>query len=228
MEQGKDVSEPSVTPFDLVIFDCDGVLVDSELVSNRIFAEMLGELGLAVSIDFLFERFVGHSMAYCLDLVRGMLGRDVPAGFLAEYRERTRLAFVEELQPVAGIHEVLAALTCPSCVASSGDHTKMRATLGLTGLLGRFEGRLFSATQVSKGKPAPDVFLFAAAKMGAVPERVAVVEDTPVGVTAGSAAGMTVFGYSARTPASRLRDAGAAVVFTAMHDLPALLAARGT
>jgi HAD superfamily hydrolase (TIGR01509 family) len=215
--------EHPLTRFDLVIFDCDGVLVDSELISNRVFAEMLVELGVSVTIDDMFERFVGHSMAYCLDLVRGMRGCDVPPEFVDQYRERTARAFVEELQPVPGIHAALDALTCASCVASSGDHAKMQTTLGLTGLLERFDGRLFSVTQVARGKPAPDVFLFAAAQMGASPERVAVIEDTPTGVAAGTSAGMTVFGYAGRTPAARLRNAGAAVVFTEMRDLASLL-----
>jgi HAD superfamily hydrolase (TIGR01509 family) len=218
------MAEYSTTRFDLVIFDCDGVLVDSELISNRIFAEMLVKLGAAVTLADMFERFVGHSMDYCLDLVREMLGREVPAGFVAEYRERTARAFAEQLQPVPGIDEALDALTCASCVASSGDHAKMRTTLGLTGLLERFEGRLFSVTQVPRGKPAPDVFLFAAGQMGASADRVAVVEDTPTGVAAGTAAGMTVFGYAGRTPAHRLRDAGATSVFSEMRDLPNLLA----
>lgn len=217
-----------MTRFDLVIFDCDGVLVDSELISNRIFAEMLVKLGAAVTVDDMFERFVGHSMEYCLGLVREMLGREVPSGFVGEYRERTARAFAEQLQPVQGIHYALDALTCASCVASSGDHAKMRTTLGLTGLLERFEGRLFSVTQVARGKPAPDIFVFAADQMGASPGRVAVVEDTPAGVAAGTAAGMTVFGYAGRTPAHRLRDAGTAIVFSEMRDLPTLLSAHSS
>jgi HAD superfamily hydrolase (TIGR01509 family) len=213
-----------MTCFDLVIFDCDGVLVDSELITNRVFAEMIGELGASVTLDDMFERFVGRSMADCLVLIRGMIGRDVPAEFVGEYRARTTRALAAELQPVRGIGEALDALTCRCCVASSGDHEKMRTTLGMTGLLDRFEGRIFSVAQVARGKPAPDVFLFAAAEMGVIPGRAAVVEDTPPGVAAGIAAGMTVFGYAGRTPASRLREAGANVVFDAMYDLPTLLA----
>jgi HAD superfamily hydrolase (TIGR01509 family) len=210
-------------PFDLVIFDCDGVLVDSELITSRVFADMLRELGLVVTLEEMFERFVGHSTAHCLSIVRGLLGRDAPPGFLEAYHARTSRALGEELQPVAGIHDVLGALTIPFCVASNGEHPKMRSTLALTDLLARFEGRLYSATDVARGKPAPDLFLFAAAAMGAAPERCAVVEDTPVGVMAGVAAGMTVFGYARHMPTRRLREAGAAVVFTDMAELPALL-----
>jgi HAD superfamily hydrolase (TIGR01509 family) len=208
--------------FDLVIFDCDGVLVDSEPIVNRVFADLLNEHGANVTLDYMFEHFVGYSMAHCMRLVRDLLGREPPPDFEDTHRERTRTALSTGLTAVPGVADVLARLTLPFCVASSGDHDKMRTTLGLTGLLPRFEGRLFSVTEVPRGKPFPDVFLHAARSMGARPERTAVVEDTPVGVRAGIAAGMTVFGYAARTPAERLRDAGA-VVFTNMMELPALL-----
>ncbi len=213
--------------FELVIFDCDGVLVDSEVIANEVFAALLNELGANVTIETMFERFVGHSMADCLVTVEELLGRAPPADLVDTLRQRTNAALAAELRAVPGIVAVLDALdarSIPFCVASSGDHDKMRTTLGITGLLGRFEGRLFSATEVPRGKPAPDVFLHAARKMGAAPERTAVVEDSPVGVTAALAAGMTVFGYAGRTPEERLRTAGA-LVFRDMSDLPGLLGA---
>ena len=123
--------------FDLVIFDCDGVLVDSELIANRVFQTMLGELGLEVSMDYLFEKFLGHSMTHCLTLVRGLLGHELPADFEPRLRERTALAFEAELQPVPGIVATLSELTLPFCVASSGPHSKMRVSLGVTGLCER-------------------------------------------------------------------------------------------
>lgn len=208
--------------FDLVIFDCDGVLVDSEVIVNRVFADMLNELGANVTLEYMFEHFVGHSMVHCMTLVRGLLGREPPGDFEAAHRERTRAALSAGLAPVPGIADALSQLTIPFCVASSGDHDKMRTTLGITGLLPRFDGRLFSVTEVQRGKPFPDVFLHAARAMGAAPERTAVVEDTPVGAQAGRAAGMTVFGYAARTSAELLRAAGA-IVFTNMTELPRLL-----
>ncbi len=214
---------------DLVIFDCDGVLVDSEVITNRIFADMLNSLGANLTLDDMFVRFVGLPMSVCLDVARDLIGREHPPEFLAEYLDRTQRALMDELQPVPGIHSALARLTTPVSVVSSGDHQKMAMTLGLTGLLERFEGRRFSVTQVSRGKPAPDVFLFAAAQMGVPPHRTIVVEDTPVGVRAGKAAGMTTFGYAGRTPAERLLDAGASTVFASMHMLPELLgAAQGS
>ena len=129
----------------------------------------------------------------------------------------------ERVEPVAGIRELLATLTIPYCIASSGGHDKMRITLGATKLMPLFEGRLFSATEVPRAKPAPDIFLFAAQRMGASPARTAVIEDSVNGVLAGCAAGMTVFGSVDLTPAEKLAEAGAAATFTQMRELPALL-----
>jgi HAD superfamily hydrolase (TIGR01509 family) len=208
---------------DLVIFDCDGVLVDSEVLTNTILRDMLVELGATVTLEDMFDSFVGHSMAQCLDLMRDLLGQYPPDDFVVDYRKRCVQVLQEELQPVPGIELALSRIRLPMCVASSGDHDKMRTTLGQTGLLDHFKDRLFSVTQVAHGKPAPDVFLLAASSMGVPPDRVAVVEDTPVGVMAGVAAGMKVFGYAGRTPQQRLRSAGASVVFHDMSMLPALL-----
>jgi HAD superfamily hydrolase (TIGR01509 family) len=210
--------------FELVIFDCDGVLVDSEVLTNTVLRDMLLELGATVTLDDMFERFVGHTWERCLELAADLLGRAPPEDFATTYRMRCGQLLREKLQPVPGIKLALSRISLPTCVASSGDHDKMRTTLGLTALLAHFEGRLFSVTQVARGKPAPDVFLFSAAQMGVSPDRVAVVEDTPVGVTAGRAAGMNVFGYSGRTPRHRLISAGAHAVFDDMSVLPTLLA----
>jgi HAD superfamily hydrolase (TIGR01509 family) len=213
----------TATPIELIIFDCDGVLVDSERITNRIFAQMLNELGLPLTLDDMFERFVGNSMSHCLELIGQMLGKPPPSGFVEEYHLRTKLALETDLKPIPGIEEALADIRIPYCVASSGDHNKMRATLGITKLWPKFEGRLFSITEVPRGKPYPDVFLFAAERFGVAPASCAVVEDTPIGVVAGVAAGMRVFGYAAATPKRRLSDAGAHIVFDDMRKLPALL-----
>jgi len=214
-----------VARWDLVIFDCDGVLVDSEPIANRVFSEMLGEIGLPMSYDETVRTFVGRSMSACLDIVEERLGRPAPAGVADAFHARTVAAFEGALRPVPHVEtalEALAAAGVPVCVASSGTHEKMRATLGMTGLLGRLDGRLFSATEVPRGKPFPDVFLHAAACSGAHPSRSAVVEDTVLGVTAAVAAGMATFGYARLTDAESLRAAGARV-FTDMRDLPGLL-----
>jgi HAD superfamily hydrolase (TIGR01509 family) len=212
---------------DLVIFDCDGVLVDSELITNRVFAAMLTELGLPVSVAWLFENFVGRSMQHCWRQIAAMLGREVPGAFREEFQRRSLAALQAEVQPVRGVAAVLDSLHVPYCVASSGSHEKMATTLGATGLLPRFRDRLFSATEVAHGKPAPDIFLYAAARCGVDPALCAVIEDSPAGVEAGAAAGMRVYGYSACTPAERLRAAGARHTFNDMARLPELLFGAG-
>ncbi len=219
------MSAPAHPPvaFELVIFDCDGVLVDSERVTNAVLAEMLRGLGLDVTLEQVLRDYVGRTTAACVALIEERLGGPLPANFLDEYRVRTEAALRERLQPVPGVREALDRITVPVCVASSGEPEKMRLTLGLTGLLEHFDGNLFSATQVPRSKPHPDVFLLAADRMGVPPARAAVVEDSPVGVQAGVAAGMTVFGYAAAGKPSELAAAGA-ITFDDMRDLPALLA----
>lgn len=207
----------------LIIFDCDGVLVDSEPITNRIFCRMLNEIGLEISFDETMSTFMGRTMNGCVEIIEKRLGRPVPNDFIEEYHRRIIPAFEGELKAVRGVQAALDAISRPTCVASSGSQKKMRATLGITGLLPRFEGRLFSGTEVPRGKPFPDLFLHAAERMGAKPLECAVIEDSVPGVQAGVAAGMTVFGYAGFTPFERLLDAGA-VVFDNMSELPRLLA----
>jgi HAD superfamily hydrolase (TIGR01509 family) len=209
--------------FELVIFDCDGVLVDSERITNQIFCTMLNELGLPVTIEDMFERFVGLSMPQCFELITEMHGRPPPSTFVDELRQRAAAALKEQITPIPGVEEALTGLKVPCCVASSGDHEKIRLTLGATGLLKRFEDRIFSVDDVARPKPAPDVFLFAARRLGVQPSACAVVEDTPTGVRAAVAAGMQVFGFAANTPAHRLREAGAHYIFSEMTQLLQLL-----
>lgn len=209
--------------FELVIFDCDGVLVDSERISNQVFADMLVELCFPATLDYMFEHFMGHSMSYCMDLVGNLLGRLPPADFVDQYRTRVKVAFQTALQPVHGIEAALDHIKVPFCVASSGDHDKMRTTLGITGLLPRFDGKLFSVTEVARSKPWPDVFLHVARMHGVAPKACVVIEDSPTGVRAAVAAGMTVIGYAAMTPPARLLGAGAHQVFGSMTELGALI-----
>ena len=210
-------------PPGLVIFDCDGVLVDSEPIANRVFAQMLAGQGLVLSDTQMFELFVGRTMAHCMALAAERLGRPLPEGFEAEHDRRLFDALAVELQAVPGVTQVLDGLVAPFCVASNGDPDKLRFSLAQVGLLPRFEGRLFSAAEVARGKPAPDLFLHAARRMGAEPASCVVVEDSPAGVAAGAAAGMRVLGFAASTPAARLREAGAQHIFSRMDELPALL-----
>jgi HAD superfamily hydrolase (TIGR01509 family) len=207
--------------FDLVIFDCDGVLVDSERLAIRTEAEILFGLGWPLTETEIVERFVGRSATYMREVVEEHLGR--PVDWEKEFEARYEEVFAGELLPVPGVAEVVRQITIPMCVASSGSHEKMRFTLGLTGLLDVFGERLFSVDEVEHGKPAPDVFLYAAEKMGVGPDRCAVVEDSVSGVTAGLAAEMTVFAFAGGvTNAARLAI-GRAIVFDDMHMLPALL-----
>ena len=212
--------------FELVIFDCDGVLVDSERITNTVLAELLNELGLSVSLNYMYEHFMGKSMPQCMGLITTMLGKFPPSNFEESYRERSRIALENRLRPVLGVLEMLQNFKLPCCVASSGSHDKMLFTLGITGLLSRFANRLYSVTEVAHGKPAPDVFLYAAAQCSAKPDTCAVVEDTPTGVAAGVAAGMTVFGYTGLIPAGRLRMAGAHHTFEHMWELNGLHTAQ--
>jgi HAD superfamily hydrolase (TIGR01509 family) len=211
--------------FALVIFDCDGVLVDSELITSRVFTKMLNELGIALTETQAFEQFVGKSMAQCLEIVAGLLGHEVPRDFVQDYHRRITRALHSELKAVPGIEAALDGLRTPYCVASNGSHEKMQVTLGKTGLLPKFKDKLFSVSEVARGKPHPDIFLYAADKSGVPPAACAVIEDTSTGVTAGVAAGMTVFGYCAHTPARLLIDAGAHFTFDRMSELPGLLCA---
>lgn len=204
---------------ELIIFDCDGVLVDSEPLANRVFADMLNDLGLSLTLDDMFEHFVGRSMRQCMEKIETMTGQPVPPGFLSELHARTREAFEESLAPVQAVPELLASLETPFCVASSGSHDKMRLTLGITDLLPYFEGRMFSVSEVERGKPSPDIFLYAARQMGAEPARCVVVEDSPTGVAGAVAAGMAAVGYCGRTPAEKLVSAGASMTLDDMSDL---------
>ncbi|MFN7150523.1 MAG: HAD family hydrolase [Microthrixaceae bacterium] len=210
---------------DLVIFDCDGVLVDSERLAVRVESQLLGELGWALTEDEVLDRFVGRSDAQMIAAIEAQLGRPVP-DFTEQYLTRLHAAFDQELTAVDGVVAALDAVDrapLRSCVASSGTHEKMARTLGLTGLWERFDGRIFSATEVERGKPAPDLFLFAAAAMGVRPEACVVVEDSRAGVAAARAAGMRVVGYAGGlTPPSWLEGPDT-VVISDMAELPGVL-----
>lgn len=209
---------------ELVIFDCDGVLVDSEKIAVKIDAVLLADLGWPMGEDEIVERFVGRSYADMAAAIEEHLGRPLPADWNEPYRALYREAFDRELQPLEGVVEALDALTLPTCVASSTSHSGLRHTLGLTGLYERFAGRIFSAADVARGKPAPDLFLHAARTLGVAPDRCVVVEDSRYGVAAARAAGMRALGFAGGlTPVGALAGPHT-TVFTSMSSLPALLA----
>ena len=207
----------------LVIFDCDGVLVDSEPIAIRIDVEMFAELGLTVSEQEVIERFVGRSPEVMGRAVAEQLGHPPPDRWMQRGEERLRRAFAERLRPVDSVAEALERIDIPVCVASSSGHESLRFKLELTGLYGRFAGHIFSASEVANGKPAPDLFLHAASRMGAAPSDCVVVEDSRYGVQAARAAGMAVLAYAGGlTPASVLEGSGT-IVFGDMRELPRLL-----
>ncbi|MFJ7410288.1 HAD family hydrolase [Streptomyces sp. NPDC098077] len=214
-----------IQPIELVIFDCDGVLVDSERIAVRVDAVVLAELGWELTEAEIIDRFMGRSSRSMTRQVEEHLGRTLPADWEEEFAHLYHDALAAELAPVEGIVDALDALThLSTCVASSGSHEKMRFTLGITDLHPRFEGRIFSATEVEHGKPAPDLFLHAARRMGVPPEACAVVEDSQYGLQAARAAGMRAFAYDGgMTPVERLEGPGT-VVFDDMRRLPGLLA----
>jgi HAD superfamily hydrolase (TIGR01509 family) len=219
-------------PFDLVIFDCDGVLVDSEVISCRAHAEVLSGHGYPITADQVFDRFLGRSTRQATAELEAELGRRLPDDFSARLQEQLYRAFETDLQAMPGIDTALDGLGLPVCVASSGSHQRMRVSLGATKLYDRFAPNIFSASQVENGKPAPDLFLFAAARMQAAPSRCLVVEDSVAGIKGGVAAGMTVLGFHGGSHCrpdyvTSMQTAGAAATFADMRDLPALIAGLG-
>ena len=209
---------------DLAIFDCDGVLVDSEIVSFEVEAEMLGEIGIALTADDLLTRFLGTSSASMFAILERETGIRLPDDFPERARQRTLDAFDRRLQPIPGIADLLARFPNRKCVASSSDPPRIRHSLSLAGILHHFEPNIFSAAQVKHGKPAPDLFLLAAKSMETSPRRCLVIEDSVAGVTAARAAGMTVLGFAGGSHcrgdhADKLRDAGAREVFGTCPDL---------
>lgn len=208
---------------ELVIFDCDGVLVDSEVLSCQCLSEALGECGIELSIEDALQLFLGQSAA-AVTLYWRRRGQPLPETFLPELKSRVLERFRRSLQPMPGIGPLLSSLQMPFCVASSSDLDRVSLSLVLTGLAPHFGNRLYTSQMVPHGKPAPDLFLYAAAQMKIEPMRTLVVEDSISGVTAAKAAGMTAWGfvggshYRSRDARNMLYDAGAERVFERMAN----------
>ncbi|MEU3743344.1 HAD family hydrolase [Streptomyces sp. NPDC032198] len=211
--------------YDLVIFDNDGVLVDSEPLSNTILAAYLTELGHPTTYEDSLRDYMGAAVHRVHDLVLERSGQRLPEDFDVTFHGRVFAAFERELEPVAGAVDVLEKLAAggvPYCLASSGSHERIRVGHRRTGLDRWFDDeRIFSSEDVGRGKPAPDLFLYAAERRGVAPEKCVVVEDSPLGVKAAVAAGMDVYGFTAMTPAERL--SGATELFGDMGELADLL-----
>jgi len=218
--------------FDLIIFDCDGVLVDSEVISCRAHADVLSHHGYPITPEQVLERFLGVSDREARLNVEAELGRSLPDDFEAQMKQAALQRYANELQAIPYVADVIAAITLPKCVASSGTPEKIRHGLTCAGLNDLLVPNVFSATQVKRGKPAPDLFLYAAAQMQASPERSLVIEDSVAGIAGALAAGMTVLGFHGGSHCrpgygDGLRAAGATAVFDDMRQLPDLIAQMG-
>lgn len=211
----------------LVIFDCDGVLVDTERLTNRTMAALLTEYGCRMTGPECQKRFMGRTLEAVQETVEQELGRKLPSDWLVQLRARDLESFKSGVSQVPGVAKVMDMLDqrgIPYCVGSSGKYEKMHSTLGSAGLLERLKDKLYSSQDCAKGKPAPDIFLLAARSMGHTPETCVVVEDSLPGVMAAKAAGMRVYAYVDDPVCDRdaLREAGA-ILFERMSDLPGLL-----
>ncbi|MBZ5759214.1 MULTISPECIES: HAD family hydrolase [Rhizobium] len=209
----------------LVIFDCDGVLVDSEPLSIAVVVQAMRDSGIEIDAEGAYQRFLGKSLATLIDTLDTEFNVQADQAFLDRIREDLYARFRSELQPITGIGETLDRLDIRRCVASSSQLERIKLSLGLTGLLDRLEPHIFSASMVKRGKPAPDLFLYAAKQMGVPPENCIVVEDSPAGIVAARAAGMTVFAFTGGAHATsahyraELERLAPEVVFDAMPDL---------
>ena len=215
--------------FELIIFDCDGVLVDSEPIINQAHAHVLTACGYPMTEHDLVERFCGMSDREMLEIIEREWGRALPTSYAERVGLMIEARFRQSLAPIEGVAEALDALTLPICVASSSTPEQIRQKLKITGLLGRFGEHLFSATMVACGKPAPDLFLHAARRLTTAPDRCLVIEDSPAGIDAALAAGMTAIGFSGGSHCgpehgTRLQARGAALVIANMHELPTAMA----
>jgi HAD superfamily hydrolase (TIGR01509 family) len=210
----------------LIIFDCDGVLVDSEIIAHTLLAQMMTDLGHPMTTAEALQKFAGRSLADTLSLIEVDLTRSIPEELGQRYGRLLLARLRRDLRSTAGVKEAIEALPYPRCVASSSSLERIRLSLEATGLASLFGANIFSATQVAHGKPAPDLYLFASNKMGIAPEQCVVIEDSALGVAAGRAAGMRVIGFAgaahaAPDAAQRLAAAGACSVISSMADLPA-------
>ena len=214
-------SAPNIMP-KLVIFDCDGVLVDSESIANEVWTEWITSLGWPMDAIEARARFLGLSDTAAHRLIEHRIGRTITLDEISQNHARLKTRFASELQAVPGVEEVVRALAArgiPMAVASSGEREKILTNLAQVGLLHFFDDQISSATEVTSAKPAPDVYLLAARKAGFVPRRCLAIEDSPNGVKAAVSAGMHVIGFARETPASDLATAGAHVVFETMAEV---------
>lgn len=205
-----------------IIFDCDGILVDSEGISNGILIEMANSLGADIDPKDALRNFAGKSLQSVLTEIAYLIDRKLPDQFEAQYRKRTFEAFRTDLRPIEGIHELLNKIQVPYCVASSGPLEKIRLNLTTTGLIEKFENRMFSSYEIGSWKPNPEIFEYAAKKMGFSPSECAVIEDSIAGIRAAIKGGFDVYGFATSSNRTELKNEGA-MVFSLMQELGELL-----
>ena len=205
-----------------IIFDCDGILVDSEEISNSILAQMVRDLGFELDASYALKYFTGRSLKSNFDHIESIIEQRLPPTFEQEYRTKTFAAFKSDLKPIKGIREVLDQITLPFCVASSGPKNKIVLNLTTTKLIDYFEGNIFSAYEINKWKPDPDIFEYAARKMGFRPYECAVVEDSMAGIQAGISGGFDVFAFSKPKDNDAFEEVGA-ITFSDMSSLLPLM-----
>ena len=205
-----------------IIFDCDGVLVDSESISAKVFREMVSELGCNLDFETILKQITGTSMKENLKFFADCVGHDLPSDFEAEFRRRSYEAFKTELKPVKGIHSLLEKINIPFCTASSGPQKKIRLNLTTANLIDKFDDNIFSSYDIGSWKPEPDIYLYAARQMGFQPQECAVIEDSLTGIKAAKAGGFDVFGFTRKGNEEALKKLGATVFFD-MNELDNLL-----
>ncbi|MBJ6368762.1 HAD family hydrolase [Snuella sedimenti] len=196
-----------------IIFDCDGVLVDSEEISNEVLIEMMDAIGVKMEMEYAMENFTGKSLNSILKFIESLIDKKVPSHFEKEFRERTFKRFKTDLKPIKGIHTLLEKISVPYCVASSGPTEKIKLNLATTGLIGKFENRIFSSYEIGSWKPSPEIFEYAASEMGFKPSECAVIEDSIYGVIAAKRGGFDVFGLANGKKQYEFENEGATVFF---------------
>ena len=214
--------EKTVMTPDLVIFDCDGVLVDSEVISNSVLSASLETIGLSITPEVCMDLFLGKSWDYCFHVIKKRLGTEPPRTLHETYMKKLFVQFEKNLKPIEDIQFALDNIPYPKCVASSGPHLKINKTLSITGLMERFGEHVYSADDVKFGKPAPDLFLHAAMKMNATPSKTLVIEDSTVGVEAAYKAGMTPLAFCSKKINPTIGQSET-IVFRSMRELPDLI-----
>lgn len=211
-----------IKKYKCLIFDCDGVLVDSEAIGNQVLVDLANELGANIDLDYAFKHFKGHSIYSCMSKIQDLISVNLPGDFEQRYRKQSYGNFRNYIKPIPGVKEVVENLKIPFCVASSGPLSKIRLNLEFTGLLPYFDGKIFSCYTVQKWKPNPAVFLWAAESMGFEPRECLIIEDSISGVKAGKSGGFDVYGYIEQDSGNKLKDY-ADIVFSDMKDLLKLI-----